>query len=919
MSTEIENKARKSLQAMSTSSTIQKHLSVNRTRTLLAIDRAISGLTEEFRKVSNNNNSNQRLYDAITRADAGFSKRLLNDADRVAALEDAKQQLESIVGTEAQSRLVAQLRTDANLSESQGSDTLGFVSSGIIDAIKSELPVGAATVGSAATVSGNASAITALLNKTTPGPQHSTPTSHSEALHGTAHGTVHSAGSRAVADSGNSELMRYAVPLLLLAALLLGTMKFCSEQGKSRVIAEERNVLQQELASVQEQADKDTAKMASLESEYSATLATAQAEKEQLQSDLQFVTTELAELRDVPTDTAELQQRLAKVTTERDEALENSLSVAEQIEAIKLERDKLNQQRELLTSDLATANSTISSLNRQKTVAINQIGSLAQLNEQAKDDLMQANSTISSLNRQKTVAINQIGSLAQLSEETKDNLEQANSTISSLNSQKTEAINQIGSLAQLSRQTKNDLMHANSTISSLNRQKTLAINQIGSLAQLSEQTADNLAQANSTISSLNRQKTVAINHIGSLAQLSEQAKDDLMQVNSTISSLNRQKTVAINKIGSLAKLSKQTKIDLMQANSTISSLNRQKTVAINQIGSLAQLSEQSKDDLMQANSTISSLNRQKTEGINQIGSLAQLSEQTKNDLMQANSTISSLNRQKTVAINQIGSLAQLSEQTKDDLTQANSTISSLNGQKTVAINQIGSLLAQRNELEENVATLTEEQLKEQQKWAKQYDTAVLNIVALEQSLSESSQEIAQLTAQRNKMQSVVDAESAKNEALTRDTLALRDTLKKKLSDAGVKSVFVKSIENDRAVAMTLGSSGLFRKGDVSLTREGGKVLGAIGKAVTDYPDWYIDVEGHTDSDPIGKKLSQRYPSNWELSSARASAVINFLRFTTDVNTENLSARGFAETRPVADNNSPSGRNQNRRVDIILRR
>ena len=357
----------------------------------------------------------------------------------------------------------------------------------------------------------------------------------------------------------------------------------------------------------------------------------------------------------------------------------------------------------------------------------------------------------------------------------------------------------------------------------------------------------------------------------------------------------------------------------MQANSTISSLNRQKTVAINQIGSLAQLSEQTKDDLMQANSTISSLNRQKTEGINQIGSLAQLSEQTKNDLMQANSTISSLNRQKTVAINQIGSLAQLSEQTKDDLTQANSTISSLNGQKTVAINQIGSLLAQRNELEENVATLTEEQLKEQQKWAKQYDTAVLNIVALEQSLSESSQEIAQLTAQRNKMQSVVDAESAKNEALTRDTLALRDTLKKKLSDAGVKSVFVKSIENDRAVAMTLGSSGLFRKGDVSLTREGGKVLGAIGKAVTDYPDWYIDVEGHTDSDPIGKKLSQRYPSNWELSSARASAVINFLRFTTDVNTEKLSARGFAETRPVADNNSPSGRNQNRRVDIILRR
>ena len=610
---------------------------------------------------------------------------------------------------------------------------------------------------------------------------------------------------------------------------------FCSEQGKSRIVAEERSVLQRELASVQKQADIDAAKMASLESEYSSAQAAAQADKEKLQSDLQSVRTELEELRNVPTDTAELQKRLSNATTERDEALENS--------------------------SLAT-----------------------QRSEQTKEDLIQANSTISSLNRQKTEAINQIGSLTTLNEQGND-----------------------------------DLLQANSTISSLNRQKTVAINQIGTLAQLSKQTGNDLVQANSTISSLNRQKTGAINKIGSLAKLSKRTEDDLVQANSTISSLNKQKTEAINQIGSLAQLSKQTEDDLAQANSTISSLNRQKTVAINQIGSLARLSEQTTDNLVQANATISSLNRQKTVAINKIGSLSQLSEQTGEDLLQANSTISTLNRQKTEAINKIGSLARLSEQTNDELLQANSTISSLNRQKAVAINKIGSLLAQLNELENNVVLLTEEQLQEQQKWEKQYDTAVLNIVMLEKSLSESSREIAELTSQRNKIQSVLDAEGAKDEALTRDTQVLRDMLRKKLSDAGVKSVLVKSIENDRAVAMTLGSGGLFNKGDVSLTREGGKVLGVIGNTVTDYPDWQIDVEGHTDSQPIGKKLRQRYPSNWELSSARASAVINFLRFTTDVKTEKLSARGFADTRPVADNNSPSGRNRNRRVDIILRR
>ena len=419
MSTVIENKARKSLQAVSTSSTIQKHLSVNRKRTLLSIDGAISGVAEEFRKVSNDNNSNQRLYDAIAKADTGFSKRLLNDADRVAALEDSKQQLESIVGTEGRSRLVAQLRTDANLSESQASDTLGFVSTGIIDAIKSELPDGTLPA------SGNASAIAALLNKTTPIPQHSTPTSHSGGLQG----TTHAAGSSAVADSGNSGMMRFAVPLLLLAALLLGTMKFCSEQGKSRVLAEERSVLQQELASAQEQANINTAKMASLESEYSSAQAAAQADKEQLQSDLQSVKTELEELRDIPTDTAELQQRLSKVTTERDDALENSSLVAEQLEVIKLERDKLSHQRGLLISDLVTANQNITANADTITGLRTKVDSLA-LQIKSKDDeitkqtatLMQANTTISSLNRQKTEAINKVVSLAQLTEQTKDDL-----------------------------------------------------------------------------------------------------------------------------------------------------------------------------------------------------------------------------------------------------------------------------------------------------------------------------------------------------------------------------------------------------------------------------------------------------------------------------------------------------------------
>ena len=95
----------------------------------------------------------------------------------------------------------------------------------------------------------------------------------------------------------NSGMIRFAVPLLLLAVLLLGAVKFYSEQVKSRVVAEERSVLQQELTSAQKQADISAAKIASLESEYSSAQAAAQADKEQLQSDLQSAKTELEELR----------------------------------------------------------------------------------------------------------------------------------------------------------------------------------------------------------------------------------------------------------------------------------------------------------------------------------------------------------------------------------------------------------------------------------------------------------------------------------------------------------------------------------------------------------------------------------------------------------------------------------------------
>ena len=76
----------------------------------------------------------------------------------------------------------------------------------------------------------------------------------------------------------------------------------------------------------------------------------------------------------------------------------------------------------------------------------------------------------------------------------------------------------------------------------------------------------------------------------------------------------------------------------------------------------------------------------------------------------------------------------------------------------------------------------------------------------------------------------------------------------------------------------------------------------------------VIIEGHTDSLPI---KSKKYASNWELSTARATSVIDYLVQSKRINPRRLSAVGYGEFVPVADNTSNSGRMKNRRVDIII--
>lgn len=110
---------------------------------------------------------------------------------------------------------------------------------------------------------------------------------------------------------------------------------------------------------------------------------------------------------------------------------------------------------------------------------------------------------------------------------------------------------------------------------------------------------------------------------------------------------------------------------------------------------------------------------------------------------------------------------------------------------------------------------------------------------------------------------------------------------------------------------------LFPSGQATLTPEGQRVLAKVAKALNTLLDQRIVIEGHTDNMPISPTLSARFPSNWELSTARATEVVKYLLSQTQLAASRFSAVGRADTAPVAVNTTDSGRAQNRRIEIIL--
>jgi chemotaxis protein MotB len=185
--------------------------------------------------------------------------------------------------------------------------------------------------------------------------------------------------------------------------------------------------------------------------------------------------------------------------------------------------------------------------------------------------------------------------------------------------------------------------------------------------------------------------------------------------------------------------------------------------------------------------------------------------------------------------------------------------------------------------------------------------------AKEQALASESERLNKLQSElQNRSQRVTELESVIS-AKEADMRRLKDAISKALTNFEGKGLTIE--QRDGKVYISMENKLLFGSGSWSVGSEGRKAVQQLGSVLAENPEIAILIEGHTDNVPY--KGNTQLSGNWDLSTKRATAIVNILRENNDINPENLTAAGRGEFAPIATNDSAEGKAKNRRIEVIL--
>ena len=227
-------------------------------------------------------------------------------------------------------------------------------------------------------------------------------------------------------------------------------------------------------------------------------------------------------------------------------------------------------------------------------------------------------------------------------------------------------------------------------------------------------------------------------------------------------------------------------------------------------------------------------------------------------------------------------------------------VSAVSNEKQQLLGSLEQAQAKRQHLLEQIALVSADvEAREAELSASRH-----NIEQLNNELSQTRQEQHQLQDRVAQL-----SEQQKKEA--QHFAGLKQRLERELNESRVE---ISQLKN-RMTVISLTSEVLFSSGSARIKPGGREVLSLIAATLNAYPERAISIEGHTDNVPIGK--GSFYKSNWELSAARALAAVDFLQAGNLVAPSRLKVVGHGEFSPIASNDTPEGRQLNRRIEIRL--
>ncbi|MBN1572343.1 MAG: OmpA family protein [Deltaproteobacteria bacterium] len=188
---------------------------------------------------------------------------------------------------------------------------------------------------------------------------------------------------------------------------------------------------------------------------------------------------------------------------------------------------------------------------------------------------------------------------------------------------------------------------------------------------------------------------------------------------------------------------------------------------------------------------------------------------------------------------------------------------------------------------------------------------------LEKAEADRDVKAARLKEAEEKIEELTDKDKDKTKGISeieKTYNALIEEMQKEINDGQIEITTLKE-----ELTVNVLDKVLFDSGRTEIKPEGLKVLKRVGDILKEVEGKLIVVEGHTDNVPItNPAVKRKYPTNWELSTARATTVVRYLQEEVGIDPKRLIATGYSEYRPVADNKTDEGKSRNRRIEIILK-